>query len=128
VICKAVLGTVSNWGIEGCTQPAITSSASQGINMPFPTATGSYSATITWNNLDQQPRGVPGTTTISVTVSNPHKDRCAAGSSEWQLVGSISANSTTPAVKGKVKILACVSTANFVTNTFGNGRSKPAKF
>ena len=132
VVCKTVMGTVSDWALEGCTQPLITSTGSQephGIDMPFPTSAGPYSATITWNTLDNPHRGgPPGTTTINVNVSAPHKDKCAAGSSEWQLIGSISAGTTTPAVKGKVKIVACVSSSNAVTNSLGNGRAKPARF
>ena len=128
MVCKQVIGTVANWGLNGCTQPAITSRASQAIDRPFPTAVGPYTATITWSNLDQQPPGTPGTTTISVNVTSPRKDKCASGSTEWQLVGSISANTTVPGVKGKVKIVACVSTSNAVTNTLGSGGFKPARF
>ena len=129
VVCHSVEGTVANWGLVGCTQPLITSTGSQAIDTPFPSAVGPYSATITWNTLDQPHRGdPPGTTTISVKVTTPRKDKCAHGSSEWQLAGFVASGTTTPAIKGKVKIVACVTSGGGVTNVLNNGRGKPARF
>jgi hypothetical protein len=128
VVCKTVMATVTNWALEGCTQLFITSTQSQSIDTPFPTASGSYTATITWSTLDQPHRGGPaGTTTIAVNVSAPRKNKCAFGSTEWQLAGFIAGGTTTPAIKGKVKIVACVSSTGMVTNALANGHGKPAK-
>lgn len=129
VNCRTVTGTVAGWGLEGCTQPAITGGNSTGIDQPFPTTAGPYTATITWNPLGEAHRGgPPGTTTISVNVSQVRKNKCASGSAEWQLVGSILSNTVSPAVKGKVKVVACVSSSAMVSNTLSNGKLRPAKF
>lgn len=130
VACRTVGGTVSNWTLSSCSAPAITGDNSTSITPAFPTtAQLTYQATITWNNGRNGARGgsTPGTTTIKVSASNPTKNKCATGSTEWELVGTISASTGSPTAKGKVKIFACVSNAGVVTNKLKKGNLRAAK-
>ena len=82
------------------------------ISKPFPTAPVSFgSLTITWNPVGEAHRGGPaGTTTFSYSATQltGHKDKCR-GASEWVLLGRVTSNTVSPAVKGKFKVFACVS-------------------
>ncbi len=130
VMCRTVTGTVSSWQLLSCNAAPITGSQSNSITPAFPTtAQINYEATIAWNNGRYGGRGgnPAGTTTIKASASATPKNKCALGSTEWELAGTILSNTVVPAVKGKVKIFACVSTSGALTNRFKKGNLKPAK-
>jgi len=124
-----VTGTVSSWQLASCGPPAITGGYSTLITPAFPTtAQIAFQATITWNPNDAAKAGGPaGTTTIKVAALKTAKNKCATGSTEWELAGAVASNTVSPAVKGKVKIFACVSTSGALTNKLKKGNLRPAK-
>lgn len=113
VACRSLNGTAGgSWSFNGCNQPAITGGNTTGMSKPFPTApVSSGSLTITWNPVGEAHRGpTPGTTTVSYSATQltGHKDKCR-GSAEWELLGRVTSNTVSPAVRGKLKIFACVT-------------------
>jgi hypothetical protein len=112
VSCKTLSGTAGgSWSLNGCNQPAITGGNTTGITPNFPTTAGFGTIVITWNPVGEAHRGGPaGTTTFSYSASQltGHKNKCR-GSSEWQLLGTVKSNTVSPAVRGKLKVFACVS-------------------
>jgi hypothetical protein len=113
VACKQLTGTAGGtWALSDCTQPAITGGNSTAVSKPFPTTAGFSSVVVTWNPVGEAHRGGPaGTTTFSYSASQlvGHKNKCGTSSTEWSLVGSVTANTVSPKVKGKLKVFACVS-------------------
>jgi len=127
VACRTLSGTAGgSWALLGCNQTVITGFSSLAITPSFPTAaTPDFVATITWNQGAH--RGpTNGTTTITVSVFKP-KNKCASGSTEWELNGAVTSNTVSPAVKGKVKMFACVTASHVVSNTLRKGNLKAAK-
>jgi hypothetical protein len=53
---------------------------------------------------------------VSLNVSQlvAKKNRCGSAFSEWSLAGTVTGNTVSPAVKGKVKIFACVNNSTGV--------------
>ena len=118
VTCNTLLGTATSWNLAGCTPGYITGGFSTAISRPFPHVAGIYSATITWNGADGQgPRGHSGTTNIMGTVSKALANKCATGSVEWELLGSLGTQTVSPKVKGRVKIYVCVTSGGVLNNT-----------
>ncbi len=114
VVCRQLSGTAgsTSWSLDDCTQPAITGGNSTAMSTPFPTAAGFHSVTVTWNPVGEAHRGGPaGTTTFHYSASQlmGHKNKCGTSSTEWELVGTVTANTVSPKVKGKLKVFACVS-------------------
>jgi hypothetical protein len=131
VNCRSVGGTLSSWTLGGCSAPPITGNTSTAITPAFPTrAQIDFEATITWNNarLGGRAGGSDGTTTIKVSVFAVTRNKCPTANTEWELAGTILGNTPAkPAVKGKVKIFACVSNSGALTNRLKKGNLRPAK-
>jgi hypothetical protein len=120
VTCRELTGTAGTtlWYFEDCTQPAITGGDSTMMSTPFPTAAGRYSVKVTWNPVGEAHRGGPaGTTTFGYSASQlvGHKNKCGTSSTEWELVGTVTANTVSPKVKGKLKAFVCVSRSHALT-------------
>jgi hypothetical protein len=113
VKCVTLAGTAGGaWSLEGCSQPAVTGGNTTATSTPFPTKAGIYTVVITWNPVGEAHRGGPaGTTTFTYSALQKigHRNKCGATSTEWELSGSVRRNTVSPAVKGKLKMFACVS-------------------
>ena len=118
VTCLTLIGNATSWNLMNCTPGQITGGFSTSISKPFPRVAGIYSATITWNAAATE--GARGsstkTTNISGSASEAPKNKCAPGAVEWELLGTLGTQTVTPAVKGKVKIYACVTSGGALNN------------
>ena len=127
-LCKTLSSTGGVWSLAQCTAPTETGGNSTAITpQPFPTTAGTFTVVITWNNAAVLNPETTPKTTIRATASKPFKDRCAAGSTEWQLIGSVTGNTAVPGVSGRVKILACVTKSGAVSNTFKGNKVRQVK-
>ena len=96
-------GTLS---LNGCTHPDRTGSQGTitlGPSQNYPTSP----ATITWSpGTDRS--NPPLVTTIKFKVIwIVRRERCGAGAYEFKMMGSVSGNSVSPGVKGRVKLIEC---------------------
>jgi len=126
--CKTLGSTGGMWFLGSCTQPEATGNGSVSITpQPFPTSVGRFTSVITWGHLSTR-TNANAQTTVAFTESKAPKNRCATGSTEWQLIGTITNNTGVIGVKGRVKILACVTSSGTVSNTFKGNKVKQVKF
>ncbi len=118
-MCLTLTGTATSWNLLNCSPNYITGGFSTSINKPFPRVAGIYSATITWEAEAGRVggRGNPGKSNIQGTVSKALVNKCATGSVEWELLGTLGTQTVTPAAKGKVKIYVCVTSGGMLNNT-----------
>jgi hypothetical protein len=113
VKCVILNGTYGgSWSLSGCSPVAIAGAAGSG-NGPQATVAQNFPvspATITWGTPANR-RAAPLKTTITFGVSEltGHRDKCGAGSKEFNVTGTVTGNSATPGVRigGKVKIFVC---------------------
>ena len=117
---------MSAWGLTGCS-PGNLGDDTVAITPGFPTTPGHGTATLTWNSTFVNYAPNP-TTVIAYAASQPAKNKCAAGSAEWQLLGSVVSDGYSPGVKvhSRVKIMVCVDATGTLHNTIKN-RTKVAK-
>jgi hypothetical protein len=109
ITCKGLAGTITgNITISKCTP----SGGAKYATASAPASSLATGGKITWKSSG-------ATTTVSLTVTSPGKGKCAAGSTEYDATGKVTAASTKgtgiPAVGQKTAAKTCVSAAGKIT-------------
>ena len=118
VNCRGVIGTDGGmWTLQGCSHEAIT--GSQGT-VPLPPGQGypDSPATITWTHGSNPNIPVLTTTVqfrVTIAVKRNLTSRCGPGSTDYRLMGTVTGNSASPGVRGRVNVNVC-DTGGSVSN------------
>jgi hypothetical protein len=107
VKCTRMSGTYGgSWTLSDCSPFTVIGSGNPAgtIATAFPRSP----AVITWGTpVNRHASPLQSTISFMVSQLTGHKNKCGRTALEYELVGSITHNSTSPGVKGRVKLFVC---------------------